>query len=414
MIDRLDAAGIRWHATPFFPVGAEIGPILARLVAFCEPRDPATLEQLRSLAGLAASVVSRVRYSRPVARAFFFRDALGNILRLARLLRRERIDVVHSHIFPLLVFARIAAWLARTPIRVSMIPGPYHLGAEPLRRVDRATLWTDHRVVAGCEHTNGIYARLGVAEHRRETIYYGADPARFDPATANPHRIRRDLGLDDSTPLVGQIAYFYPPLEGPLTPPDLRGHAIKGHEYFIEAAGLVLEERDDVRFLLVGDGWGVEGERYRSELWQHVCESGLEDEVMFTGYRSDIADVLAALDVSIQCSLSENLGGTIESLLMERPTIATDVGGMPEAVRHEQTGLVVPPRDARALAGAIVRLLDDAEQARDFGRAGRRLMLQRFTLERTVADVDALYRRIAAETRATVALPPAGAEPAVG
>ena len=111
-----------------------------------------------------------------MARAYFFRDALGNILRLARLLRRERIDVVHSHIFPLLVFARIAAWLARMPIRVSMIPGPYHLGAEPLRRVDRATLWTDHRVVAGCEHTNRIYAGLGVAQQRRETIYYGAVP----------------------------------------------------------------------------------------------------------------------------------------------------------------------------------------------------------------------------------------------
>ena len=159
----------------------------------------------------------------------------------------------------------------------------------------------------------------------------------------------------------------------------------------------MLEERDDVRFLLVGDGWGAEGERYRGELLEQVRESGLDDEIMFTGYRSDIADMLAALDVSIQCSLSENLGGTIESLLMERPTVATDVGGMPEAVRHEQTGLVVPPRDARALADAIMRLLADPEQARDFGRAGRRLMLQRFTLDRTVADVDALYRRIAAE-----------------
>jgi glycosyltransferase involved in cell wall biosynthesis len=97
----------------------------------------------------------------------------------------------------------------------------------------------------------------------------------------------------------------------------------------------------------------------------------------------------------VQCPLSETLGGTIEALLMERPTVGTRVGGIPESVRHEETGLLVPPADPAALAAAIERLLANRDEARRFGVAGRKLMLERFTLSRTGADLDALYRRIA-------------------
>ena len=248
-------------------------------------------------------------------------------------------------------------------------------------------------------------ARMGVPAARRRTIYYGADADRFQPSRAVPERARAELGIPPGAPLIGNVAYFYPPLVGPLAPRHLRGRAIKGHEDLIAAAVLVLAERPDARFVFVGDGWGPEGKQYRRQLEEWTRELGLADKVAFVGHRGDVADLLGGLDVSVQCSLSESLGGTIESLLMERPTIATRVGGMPEAVIHEETGLTVPPRDPRALADAVLRLLRYPDEAREFGQQGRALMLERFTLARTVAEIDALYAELAHERRSPVAHP---------
>ena len=120
----------------------------------------------------------------------------------------------------------------------------------------------------------------------------------------------------------------------------------------------------------------------------------LRDRVLFTGDHRDVPSLLAASDVAVQCSLTENLGGTIEALLMESAVVATRVGGMPEAVRDEETGLLVPPADPCSLAAAILRLLENREERLSLGRAGRRLMLERFTMTRMGDDVDTLYRSL--------------------
>jgi glycosyltransferase involved in cell wall biosynthesis len=359
---RLDAEGIPWFVAPLEP----------------EP----TSAQRGGLAGAAVQVWK----------------AVAGTARLTLLLGRLHGDVVHTHGFRANLLGRVAAWVTRTPIQLSMVPGPYHLGAPVQRTLDRLTWRLDDRVVASCEYTSDRYRELGLPPDRVACIYYGVDPGRFDPGRAEPARVRQELGAGDA-PLVGLVAYFYAPEHGPLIPPELRGVALKGHEDFVQAAQLVIEQRPDVKFLLVGGGYGEHGEAYRRELERRYGALRRSGSLIFTGYRADVPDVLAALDVSVQCSLNENLGGTIESLLMETPTIATRVGGMPEAVRHEKTGLLVPPADARALADAILRMLEDPEQARGWARAGRRLMLERFTLERTVADIDDLYRELSAARR---------------
>jgi glycosyltransferase involved in cell wall biosynthesis len=317
-------------------------------------------------------------------------------VRLARLLRREQIDVLHSHTFISILIARLAGWFARTPVRISMVPGPSHLLAPLPRTIDRATWRLDNRVVASCDYTAALYEAMGLPERRSARIYYGADPRQFDPAGSDGGRVRRELGIPPEVPLVGLIAYYYPPNDRPGTPPMLRGRGLKGHEYLIEAAPLVLEEFPEARFLLVGDGARERGEEYRRQLEERTLRMGLGDRFLFTGFRSDIPDVLAALDVAVQCSLMENLGGTIESLLMETPTVASRVGGMPESVRDGETGVLVPAADSEALARAILDLLRDPERARRLARAGRELMLARFTLQRTVADIDTVFREEAA------------------
>ena len=264
---------------------------------------------------------------------------------MARILRRLEIEVTHTHIFNAILIGRIAGALARVPVRIAMVPGPYHLEAPFTRRIDLATLRLDRCVVGGSQYTDDLYAALGVPAQQHRCIPYGADPTVFDPRRADPGRIRREFGVLDSTPLIGQIAHFYPVVRGPLAPPGLEGRGLKGHEEFVAAARIVLEVHPAARFLLVGADWESRGAEHRREIQALARRLGVEHALVFTGQRNDVVDILAALDVSVQCSLSENYGGTIESLLMRAPTIATRVGGMPETVRHEVTGLLVPPSD---------------------------------------------------------------------
>jgi glycosyltransferase involved in cell wall biosynthesis len=316
-------------------------------------------------------------------------------VKVAWKLRRNRIDICHTHTFNTMIIGRLAATIARVPIRVTMVPGPFHLESEILTRMDLVTSRLEHRLIGGSKAVERLYAEAGVPPSRRDYVPYGADPADRNPGTADRARVRREFGLAGDTPLVGQIAYFYPVLENAAVPPKLRGRGIKGHEDVVLAARTVLERHPTARFMLVGDGWGPDGERHRDAIRQLCHETGVAHAFIFPGQRPDVADLLAAFDVSLQPSLSENYGGTVESLLMERPTVGTDTGGIPEVVLHEQTGLLVPPGDPRALAAAIGRLIDDPELGRRLGEAGRRHILSGWTTAHSVAGVDRVYRELA-------------------
>ncbi len=160
----------------------------------------------------------------------------GTIVRLARFFRRERVDVVHTHVFNTIIIGRLAAWLARVPCRVSMVTGPLHLEAPFTRWADRLTWWMDHQVIAGSSWTRDRYRALGMTERRLACVSYGANAARFDPARADGERVRHELGIAPGVPLIGLVAYFYPPRDDWQTPPAIRGRGIKGHDDFIYAA----------------------------------------------------------------------------------------------------------------------------------------------------------------------------------
>jgi glycosyltransferase involved in cell wall biosynthesis len=316
---------------------------------------------------------------------------LTNALRVAWVLKRRDTDIVHAQSYQSILVGRLAALAARVPIRVSTASAPLHLEVPHMRWISMRTRWIDTVTVAGSEYIDSLHAAAGARPERRAVIRYGADRERFEPARADGAKVRAELGIAPDTPLVGQVAHFYPPPPAWSRPPLLGDRGFKGQEDLIAAAKLVVDERPDARFVLVGGAVTKRGEAYRSSLMALARELGVDHAVRFVDERSDIPDVLAALDVSVQCSLCENYGGTVESLMMGRPTIATRVGGMPETVQHEKTGLLVPPRDPGELAAAILRLLDDRALGARLGAAGRALMLEGFTTQRMCDEVAALY-----------------------
>jgi glycosyltransferase involved in cell wall biosynthesis len=316
---------------------------------------------------------------------------LRGLLQLVLLLRRLRPDVVHSHIFGSVITARLASWLADTPIHFGGNVHPISLESDLMRVLEIGTAFCDTRTIASSTYTRALYAAHGIDA---ELIFYAVDQSAHDPRLADGARVRRELGLTADTPVVGKIAYFYPPTRThAVVPPLLRGRGVKGHEVLLRAVPRVLASIPDAKFVLVGRGWGPDGARYEQSLEDLAASLGVAHAVLFPGERTDVPDVLKSFDVSVHCSLSDNLGGTVESLLMENPMVVSDARGFADTVLHEETGLVVPKDDPEALADAIVRLLNDRRLAANLGRNGRARMLSRFTLAHTVADTEALLAR---------------------
>src|SRR5581483_3630125 len=178
------------------------------------------------------------------------------VIALVKLLRRERFDLIQTHLFHSMVIGRIASWFADVPVRLSMIAGPFHLEAYTPRWIDRFTCWTDTTVIASCEFTRTLYRRMGVSERRIAVIYYGPDEAKFDPAATTPADLRGDFGWSADTRLIGMVAYFYPELPvNRWIPPAVQGRSVKSQEDLIRAAPLVLRDFPEARFVFIGSGW---------------------------------------------------------------------------------------------------------------------------------------------------------------
>lgn len=365
-------------------------------------RDDYGCEVMAVVGGERGGLVDMLRAERIPCHVekFYFRSVQifllpFTILRLARLFRRERVDVVQSHLFFSIIITRFASWLADVPVRVAMYASPFHLEASTSLWIDRVTWWMESVLIPSCEWTREVFRSMGVRDERQALIYYGPDERRFDPEKIAPANVRGAFGWAPGTPVIAKVAYFYPRLgRSSWIPPASHGRGGKGFGDLVRATPAILAEFPNAKILLVGSGWGDDGLTYLKDIQELVRTMGLEDSVIFAGHRTDANAILADATVAVQASLVENLGGTIEALLMECPTVATRVGGMVDSVRNGETGILVEPSNPADLARGIAELLRDPERSRALGRAGRKLMLERFTLRHTVRELHDLYRRI--------------------
>ena len=304
-------------------------------------------------------------------------------LRLLRLIRAFRPDVIHAHLLKAVMSCRLATLGYRPALRVTQMPGVVHLHSPLLRWLDKSTLSRDDVVIGSCRAIADRYRAMGA--RTVAVSYYGCDVHTFDPLTSGAG-FRQEFGLADGTPTVGMVAHMYPT--------RLRAFqetGVKGHEVFLDAALLILQRVPDVHLFVVGDELVGDGD-YRQCLEARAAALGLSRSVHFTGHRSDIAAVLAGLDVVVNPSIEESASYTmVEALLMEKGVVASDVGGLPDTVQHGQTGLLVPPADPAALAAAVTELLADASRRHEMGRRGRDHCLRQFDINATVASVQAVY-----------------------
>lgn len=167
-------------------------------------------------------------------------------------------------------------------------------------------------------------------------------------------------------------------------------HRYKGHHDLLQAAAMVLSRCPNTTFVIVGRNDGI-----REELEHLAQHLQIMPKVIFMGERQDVPDLIAMFDIQVSASLTEGLSNAIlEGMASAKPIIATAVGGTPELVVHEQTGLLVPPGNSEALAHALFRLLNDKPLRTEMGNAGRLRVATHFQIDQTVHQTEVLYQRL--------------------
>jgi glycosyltransferase involved in cell wall biosynthesis len=309
------------------------------------------------------SLNSSKRYSYPTA-----------VLRLARLLRRERIDILQTHLFDAAIVGILAARLAATPVvvmtrhhldQVGLIGSRFHIA------LDRwSARKADHVVVLSNAVRNYMISTDRLSGDNIEVIYQGFDFDGLSASQADRDKVRAEFNLESNF-VIGCVGQFF---------------KTKGHVYLLAALKDLQKEIPNVRLLLLGTG-------DRAMIEDMARQFAVEDIVVFGGFRKDVAACMAAMDIVVHPSLSEAFCQVlIEAMSVGTALVATDVGGACEVISHADTGLLVAAGDSAAITKSVLELYRDPERRRQLAMAGQQSVRSRFTVDRMVRQQVECYR----------------------
>jgi glycosyltransferase involved in cell wall biosynthesis len=294
---------------------------------------------------------------------------------LTRLLHRTRPHVIHAFGFRGDVISRGLRLFVGNPALASVVANPALPHAAWRRRLNRLTAWCVDAYWADC-HTRAALGRrhLAIPGSKIRVIYPGIPEHDHAPRDADDDGVREELGLRPADPLILSLG-------------DLR--LIKGHQYIVEAAPIILRRFPEAMFVFIGadrTGGALSGLAERLGLGRHV---------RFLGFHGDPRRYLRASDVVLQPSLSEGLPrAVLETLSLGKPLVASAVGGIPEVITHGVNGYLIPPHDGNALAEGVILLLSDPSLRAALARRGRATVDEAFGRTRMVAAFAALYAEL--------------------
>ena len=294
--------------------------------------------------------------------------------RLRSLLKSIHPDILHTYLIHGNVLGRIVGRLAGVP---TIIGSELTIGQAG--RIGRLATKLTNPLTDAVEvnsETGGksVAADLGVPESKIEVVLPGLDLDAFG-STDQRSQTRNEIGVEDNEHLVLYVG---------------RLRTVKGVEYGIRAFAKALEQHPNMKLALAGEG------DQRKELESLSTELRIENNVKFLGARIDLPNVLSACDSVIMPSLAEGFPRVaIEAMASSKPIIATRVGGTPEAIIHNQTGILVPSKDIEAMADAIVNVANNSELATRLGDAARERTEQHYSASKYVARLDEMYSRLA-------------------
>jgi len=298
-------------------------------------------------------------------------------LALWALIRKEKPTIVHTHTYKAGILGSWAAKMAGVPIIIHTPHGHIFFGHfSPLVTrlfmiIERLTAAMVDRMVALTEGERRDYAAFSVANpDKMVTIHSGVDIDQFMKVKCNGREKKASLGLNVEAPVVGAVGWLLP---------------IKGPMYLLKAMTAIWHTHPDIQLVYVGKG------DLEKEVKAEVHRTGVTDKVKFLGWRDDIPEIMQFLDIFVLPSLNEGMGRVlVEAMASGKPIVASNVGGIPDLVKHGHNGFLVGPGDVNGLSLAIKKLIED-EQLRLIMGAKGRAMARNYGVDEMIKKIDDLY-----------------------
>jgi glycosyltransferase involved in cell wall biosynthesis len=295
--------------------------------------------------------------------------------RLYRLFRTEKVDIVHTHNFSPFFYAAIPARLAGVKALIHTEHARTAFPDVKRRMVAERCLsfFADRFTAVSPQVKRDLIHHEKISPEKIQMIWNGIETV-LPPVGRQPEQIRRDFGISITAPVVGVCC---------------RLMAQKGVRYLLEAAPAILKDHPEAVFLIVGDG------DLRVGLQELAETLGVGKHVLFTGFRSDVNDLLGAFDVYVLPSVFEGTPlGLLEAMLLSKCVVVTKVGSNAEIVQDDVSGKLVEPTRPDQLSDAVCRLLSNPEKREDMGWNARERVLELFSLDRMINEYEMLYESL--------------------
>lgn len=304
---------------------------------------------------------------------------IAALFKIKRILKKEKPDIVHLHTSKAGFIGRIAAKFAGVPVCFYMPHGHIFYGytnfvlTKIYIMLERFGAGFCNAIITLSDVEARDFLARNIAEKDKFfTIHNGIDLKGYQAIDANKLKeLRNEVKLGVSAPVITVISRLEP---------------VKGLEIFLQALGEVVKTIPQFMALVVGSG------RLREGLEEKAKALNLEGKIRFLGYRTDIKEIISISDIIVDPALNEGLGLVIlEAQALGKPVLATRVGGIPEVIIDNQTGILVPAGDFKSLAGEMIRLLRDAELAARLAREAKKRIELEFSKDKMISRLVELY-----------------------
>lgn len=293
----------------------------------------------------------------------------NTIRSLTDIIKKKQIDLIHSNQPRSNLFGAIAA-------KINNVPIVWHERCLERGRFDSDNIFSflPDKIICNSNAVRNRFTKGKRIDTKIKTIINGVDLSEFNPES-NGSVIRKEFNIDDGELIVGTIGRIDP---------------AKGYECFLESARIILQDFKNVRFLVVGGA--SNNPSLEKSLYEMSVGKGIDKKTIFTGFRRDIPQLLASMDVVVLPSGIDACSRVLfESMAMQKPLVATNAGGTPEVVQDGITGLLVKPKDPSGMAKCIMKLLHNTSLSEQYGNAGRKRVEEMFTIERNIKETENVY-----------------------
>ncbi len=295
-----------------------------------------------------------------------------------RIINKDKPLIVHTHSSKAGLIGRLAAKLAGAPIIVHTPHGHVFFGYfGPFKTklfiiFEKLASRITDKIVALTNREKEDHILFKIAEEDKFSVIYSGIElnALKESSSGEKQNLKKELGIPENSLIVGTAGRLVP---------------VKGPEFLVKASKYIISKYPDTYFMFTGDG------TLEHDLKRKALEMGISDNIIFLGWRDDLAKIISIYDIFVLPSLNEGMGRVlVEAMALGKPIVASNIGGIPDLVIHGKNGFLVPPKNPKKLAKYIQILLEDEEKRENMGLAGKKMSLN-FSAENMVDKIEKLY-----------------------